>query len=45
MDIGEYMIHLSCYDDTDYGTRNVTFIIYRNITAEGDHEGKVLCHS
>ena len=42
MDIGEYMIHLSCYDDTDYGTSNVTFIIYRNITAVGDHEGKVL---
>ena len=45
MNIGEYLIHLSCYDDTDYGTSNVTFIINRNITAEGDHEGKVLCHS
>ena len=43
MNIGEYMIHLSCYDGTDYGISNVTFIIYRSITAVGDHEGKVLC--
>jgi len=40
MNIGEYLIHLSCYDGTDYGTSNVTFIINRNITAVGDHEGK-----
>ena len=43
MDIGEYMIHLSCYDGTDYGTSNVTFIIYRNITAVGVHQCNVFC--
>ncbi|XP_063406150.1 uncharacterized protein LOC134690108 [Mytilus trossulus] len=31
----EYLIHLSCFDGTDYGISNVTFMIKRNITEDG----------